>query len=179
MQSFFLSQPLLIFVTKMAPQVAVPDRATWTHPRRGLIPAVDNGMNTHKVFSDPLFLWSTDVRCKKLVPQYLSLIHAGIVATTSDLRLPLDTGGVSWLSLHQGRFPLYIPPSSEAYKRLLTSVLHKEKSLNKIAEHVLTQNHSVVGSSPHFCKGAVSVNYQSSMESSLRNLWNFLAMIGA
>jgi hypothetical protein len=82
----------------------------------------------------------------------------------TDLRLPLHPGDVAWLSLHQGQFPLYIPPSSEAYKRLLTSGLHKDKPLNKIAEHVLTQNHSVVGSSPQFCKGAVSVNYQSSME---------------
>jgi hypothetical protein len=163
----------------MAPQVSVTDQATWTHPRRATIPAVDNGMNTRKVFSNPLFLWSTDVRCKKLVPQYLSLVHAGIVAAASDLRLPLDPGCVEWLSLHTGRFPLYIPPSSEAYKHLLTSVLHKDKPLNKIAGHVLTQNHSVVCSSPRFCKGAVSVNYQSSMESSLQNLWNFLAMLGA
>jgi hypothetical protein len=64
-------------------------------------------------------------------------------------------------------------------KHLLTSVHHKDQPLNEIADHVLNQNHSVVGSSPRFCKGAVSVNYQSSMESSLRNLWNFLAMIGA
>jgi hypothetical protein len=118
------------------------------------------------------------VRCKKLVPQYLSLVHAGIVTAASNLRRPLNPGDVAWLSLHKGRFPLYSPPSSEAYKRLLTSVLHKDKPLNKIAEHVLTQNHSVVGSSPRFCKGDVSVNYQSSMKSSLRNLWNFLAMIG-
>jgi hypothetical protein len=168
MQSFFLSQPLLIFVTKMAPQVSIAERATWTHPRRGPIPAVDNGMNTCKVFSDPLFLWSTDdVRCKKLVPQHLSLVHAGIVTAASDLRLPLNLGDVVRLSPHEGQFPMYIPTSSEAYKRLSTSVLHKDKPLNKIAEHVLTQNHSVVGSSPRFCKGAVSVNYQSSMESSI------------
>jgi hypothetical protein len=152
---------------------------TWTHPRRGLIPAVNNGMNTPNVFSNPLFLWSTDVRCKKLVPQYLSLVHDGIVTATSDLRLPLNQGDVAWLSLHEGWFPMYIPTSSEAYKCLLTSVLHKDKPLNEITEHVLTQKYSVVGSSPHFCKGAGSVNYQSSMESSLQNLWNFLAMIGA
>jgi hypothetical protein len=70
-----LSQPLLIFVTKMAPQLAVADQATCTHPRRVLIPEVDNGVNTHKFFFDPLFLWSTDARCKKLAPQYLSLVH--------------------------------------------------------------------------------------------------------
>jgi hypothetical protein len=178
MQSFFLTQPLLIFVTKMAPQVAVADPAMWTHPRRGLIPAVDNGMNTCKVFSNPLFLWSTDIRCKKLVPQYISLVHARIVSAASDLRLPLHPWNVAWLSRHQGRFPLYIPPSSEAYKCLLTSGLHKDKPFNEIAKHVLTQNYYVVGSSPHFCKGAVSVNYQSRMESSLQMLWNFLAMIG-
>jgi hypothetical protein len=144
----------------MAPQLAIADRATWTHPRRGLVPAVKNGMNTRKVFSDPLFLWLTDV---------ISLVHAGIV-TASDLRLPLNQGDVAWLSLHKSRFPMYIPTSSEPYKHLLTSVLHKDKPLHKIAEHSLTKNHSVVGSSPRFSKGAASGTYQSSMESGSRSV---------
>jgi hypothetical protein len=148
-------------------------------PQKGSHSSSQQWMNTRKVFSNSLFLWSTDVRCKKLVPQYLSRVHAGIVTAASDLRLPLDPGDVTWLSLHTGRFPLYIPPSSEAYKGLLSSVHHKDKPLNEIAAHVQTHKHSLVCSSPRFCKGAVSVNYQYSMETSLRNLWNFLAMIGA
>jgi hypothetical protein len=164
----------------MPPKVAVADLARWTNPRRGLIPAVDNGVNTCKVFSNTLFMWSTDVRCKKIVPQYLSLVHAGIVTAPSDFRLALDPGDAAWLSLHTGRFHTVHPSlSSEAYKQLLTSVLHKDKPLNKIAAHVLTQNHSLVRSSPRCCRGAVSVNYQYSMEAPLQNLWNFLAMIGA
>jgi hypothetical protein len=105
---------IILFVTATV-DICHQDGPTVGHSRSGYldIPAVNNGMNTRKVFSDPLFLWSSDVRCKKLIPQYLSLVHAGIVTAASDLRLPLNQRDVAWLSLHENRFPMYIPTSSE------------------------------------------------------------------
>jgi len=160
------------------PAVAVAPPPLWTHSRRAHVPAVDNG-KMRLVFSDPTYYWSTDVRSKKLVPDYLTSVEAGIKQAAQDLRLSLHPEDVAWLHDHQGRFQMYIPISSGHYKTKVTSVQMKGKLAHEIAEHCLTKNHQVVGSSARFCRGAGVGNYQASMEASLRNLWNFLAMIGA
>jgi hypothetical protein len=55
--------------------VAAP--AAFTHPRRAPGAGADHG-KLNKLFSNPSFLWSTDVRNKQLVPLYLSHVKAGI-----------------------------------------------------------------------------------------------------
>lgn len=132
-----------------------------------------------KLFSDPQYFWSTDVRSKQLVPQYLVHVEAGIKEAAKELRFSLRAEDLAWLHDHQGRFQMYIPLSSDHYKTKLTSVQMKGKHPSAIAEHCLTKLHQVVGSSARFCTGAGVGNYQSSLESSLRGFWNFLAMIGA
>jgi hypothetical protein len=132
-----------------------------------------------KLFSDAHFFWSTDVRSKKLVPDCLQFVCEGIKQAALDLRFPLDPDDVAWLEVHQGRFQMHIPLSSEHHKTKTTSVQLKGKPFDEIAEHCLTKNHQVVGSSLRFCRAAGVGNHQASMETSLRNLWNFLAMIGA
>jgi hypothetical protein len=134
-----------------------------------------------KLFSDPHFFWSTDVRSKKLVPDYLQFVCEGIKQAALDLRFPLlDPDEVAWLEVHQqGRFQMHIPLSSEHHKTKITSVQLKGKPFDAIAEHCRTKNHQLVGSSLRFCRTAGVGNYQASMETSLRKLWNFLAMIGA
>jgi hypothetical protein len=156
-------------------QMAPP--AGWAHSRRDR-PSVNNG-NMGKVFSDPTYFWSTDVRSKKLVPEYLLSVREGIQKAALELRFSLDEDDLAWLESHQGRFQMYIPVFSEHYKKKVTSVQLKDKSLDEIAEHCLTKNHQVLGKSLRFCRTAAVGNYQASMETSLRNLWNFLAMIGA
>jgi hypothetical protein len=167
------SQTLLPFLLKMAQQNPVAAPVIWTHPRRGAIPADGNGMVcTSKVFSDPQYFWSTDVRSKQLVPEYLMSVHAGILRAASDLRLELDQADVAWLHNHQGRFQMHIPTSSTHHKAIVTSVQMKDKPAHEIAEHSLTKLHSVLGSSPRFCRGSAVGTYQSSMESSLHFLLN-------
>jgi hypothetical protein len=182
LQLVFIDIPSPAPLTKMAPQQD-PDSApapslVWTHRRRTGNPVVDNG-NMRKLFSDAHYLWSTDVRSKQLVPQYLSSVEAGIKQAAQDLRLTLNPDDVAWLHDHQGRFQMYIPLSSSHYKTKVTSVQMKGKLASAIAEHCLTKLHQVVGSSKRFCRGAGVGNYQASMETALRGFWNFLAMIGA
>jgi hypothetical protein len=156
--------------------VAAP--AAFTHPRRAPGAGADHG-KLNKLFSDPSFLWSTDVRNKQLVPRYLSHVKAGIETAASDLRLTLDERDLAWLDNHQGMFQMFIPYASQHYHKKVSLVQMKGKSPDVIAEHCLTNNHQVVGPSPRFCRTAAVDTYQSTMESSLRNFWNFLAMTGA
>jgi hypothetical protein len=114
----------------------------WVHSRWDR-QSVNNG-TMRKLFSDPHFFWSTDVRSKKLVPDYLQFVCEGIKQAALDLRFPLDPDDVAWLEVHQGRFQMHIPLSSEHHKTKITSVQLKGKPFDAIAEHCLTKNHQVL-----------------------------------
>jgi hypothetical protein len=151
--------------------------ATWTHRRRD--PGAADNVMLRRVFSNQEFFWSCDVRSKHLVPQYLHHVHCGIVSAAADLRLTLDERDLSWLEAHGGRFQMFIPLKSGQYRTKLASVQLKGKSAEVIAEHCLTKNHQVCDASSRFCRGSGVDNYHFSLESATRQLWNFLAMIGA
>ena len=94
---------------KMAPPQQVPNVPVTSpiicqHSRRAGVPPVDNSRTRRSLFSDPDYHWSTDVRSKKLVPEYLAHVEAGIKAAAKDLKFCLKPVDLAWLHDHQGRF---------------------------------------------------------------------------
>ena len=65
---------------QQVPVVDVP-LLLWQHSSRRAprVPSADkNGRTMRRLFSDPqYYLWSTDIRSKQLVPQYLVFLEAG------------------------------------------------------------------------------------------------------
>jgi hypothetical protein len=131
--------------------------------------------NMTTIWSDPTFLWPTDIRSHNLEADCLSRAHDGIVEAAGLLLFDLDPRDVSWLEAHGGRFQQScLGPTSNKHKtvsrgkRFADLAVGSPAAEEAIAAHALRLHSSTVGASVRFSSTVGSSNHVESMEQRLR-----------
>ena len=107
---------------------------------------------------------------------YLNIVPKGILNASVQCSLTLNADDVSWLHEHNGRFKQFVNPGSNQAKKLVNTKKLSGIPLLDAAATIEREMHKILGESPR-CTG-VADNTEANYEQSLKQMWNFLAIVG-
>ena len=126
---------------------------------------------------DSSYLWSLEDDNPHMtgINGFLSKVKEGILKVANELNFPIHIDDCDWLDQHSGRFKLYMAPGSDQGKSFVKRKIHANMTMQEVSARGERDLHFVLQDSPRISKdGNTNHNY----DRWLKNLWNFLAMIG-